>query len=135
MRVILLLVAPGAVHHGLDAQKPLSLLLYGLADPFSHTVLHVHIPRQTEASCFGTAILGAVAGGAYESIHAAAQSMVKYQSAIRPDAGNHRKYQFYLKKYEEAYVLMKDRMHEVSSYSLSHIIDTGEVSGCYAAEF
>ena len=44
--------------------------------------------------------------------------MVQYRSTISPDAENHRRYQFYLKKYEEAYVLMKDWMHEVSSYSL-----------------
>lgn len=50
--------------------------------------------------------------------HIASQSMVQYQSTISPDAENHRRYQFYLKKYEEAYVLMKDWMHEVSSYSL-----------------
>ena len=62
--------------------------------------------------------LGAVAGGAYEDIHTASQSMVQYRSTISPDAENHRRYQFYLKKYEEAYVLMKDWMHEVSSYSL-----------------
>ena len=63
-------------------------------------------------------ILGAVAGGAYEDIHTASQSMVQYRSTISPDAENHRRYQFYLKKSEEAYVLMKDWMHEVSSYSL-----------------
>ena len=74
--------------------------------------------RETEASCFGAAIPGAVAGGAYEDIHTASQSMVQYRSTISPDAENHRRYQFYLKKYEEAYVLMKDWMHEVSSYSL-----------------
>lgn len=82
------------------------------------TGLTLHIPRETEASCFGAAILGAVAGGAYGDIHTASQSMVQYQSTISPDAENHRRYQFYLKKYEEAYVLMKDWMHEVSSYSL-----------------
>jgi sugar (pentulose or hexulose) kinase len=36
---------------------------------------------------------------------------------IRPDMENHRKYQFYLKKYEEAYLLMKDWMHEVSAHA------------------
>ena len=70
------------------------------------------------ASCFGAAILGAVAGGAYENIHAASQSMVQYQYTISPDAENHRRYQFFLNKYEEAYVLMKDWMHEVYSYAL-----------------
>ena len=92
-----------------------SLYLRILADV---TGLTLHIPRETEASCFGAAILGAVAGGAYEDIHAASQSMVQYQYTISPDAENHRRYQFFLKKYEEAYVLMKDWMHEVSSYAL-----------------
>lgn len=92
-----------------------SLYLRILADV---TGLTLHIPRETEASCFGAAILGAVAGGAYENIHAASQSMVQYQYTISPDAENHRRYQFFLKKYEEAYVLMKDWMHEVSSYAL-----------------
>lgn len=61
------------------------------------TGLTLHIPRETEASCFGAAILGAVAGGAYGDIHTASQSMVQYQSTISPDAENHRRYQFYLK--------------------------------------
>lgn len=80
-------------------------MLYGLS--LGHTPAHIY-----------RAILGAVAGGAYEDIHTASQSMVQYRSTISPDAENHRRYQFYLKKYEEAYVLMKDWMHEVSSYSL-----------------
>lgn len=82
------------------------------------TGLTLRIPAETEASCFGAAILGAVAGGAYEDIHTASETMVKYLHTIEPDMDNHRKYQFYLKKYEEAYLLMKDWMHEVSAYAL-----------------
>ena len=79
--------------------------------------LTLRIPRQTEASCLGAAILGTVAAGIYEDIHTAAQTMVEYLHTIRPDMQNHRKYQFYLKKYQEAYLLMKDWMHEVSAYT------------------
>ena len=92
-----------------------SLYLRILADV---TGLTLHIPRETEASCLGAAIVGAVAGGAYADLHAASNSMVQYQDTISPDAENHRNYQFYLKKYEEAYLLMKDWMHEVTAYAL-----------------
>ena len=91
------------------------LYLHILADV---TGLALRIPRETEASCFGAAILGTVAAGIYEDIHSASQTMVKYRHTILPDPENHRKYQFYLKKYEEAYLLMKDWMHEVSSHAV-----------------
>ncbi len=81
------------------------------------TGLTLRIPRQTEASCFGAAILGTVAAGIYQDIHTASGIMVDYLHTIRPDMENHRKYQFYLKKYEEAYLLMKDWMHEVSAHA------------------
>ena len=92
-----------------------SLYLRILADV---TGLTLHIPRETEASCLGAAIVGAVAGGAYADLHAASNSMVQYQDTISPDAENHRNYQFYLQKYEEAYLLMKDWMHDVTAYAL-----------------
>ena len=52
-----------------------------------------------------------------QDIHTASGIMVDYLHTIRPDMENHRKYQFYLKKYEEAYLLMKDWMHEVSAHA------------------
>ena len=56
-------------------------------------------------------------GVIYQDIHTASGIMVDYLHTIRPDMENHRKYQFYLKKYEEAYLLMKDWMHEVSAHA------------------
>ena len=45
---ILLLVAPGAVHHGFDAQKTQSPVFHDSAGPFPHAVFHMHVPVQRE---------------------------------------------------------------------------------------
>ena len=48
----------------------------------------------------------------------AVRKMVRIGRLIEPDMDNHEKYKFYVHKYEEAYLLMKDWMHEVSEHAL-----------------
>ena len=78
--------------------------------------LPILIPKVTEAPCLGSAILGAVACGAYGSIQEAAKNMVAVKGRVEPDQGRHEEYRFYYQKYMEAYQSSKDWMHEVTTH-------------------
>ncbi|MEA5004102.1 MAG: FGGY-family carbohydrate kinase [Christensenella sp.] len=80
--------------------------------------LPIFIPKVTEAPCLGSAILGAVACGAYPDIKTAAKNMVTIEDCVEPDAGRHEQYKFYYEKYKEAYQVSKGWMHEVTTHSL-----------------
>ena len=80
--------------------------------------LPILIPKVTEAPCLGSAILGAVACGAYGSIQQAAENMVAVKGRVEPDQGRHEEYRFYYQKYMEAYQSSKDWMHEVTTHAL-----------------
>ncbi len=75
------------------------------------------VPRETEAPCLGSAILGAVAAGAYPDIVSAAAAMTGIDSVVEPDHERHEAYMFYYRKYREFYELAKDWMHEVTEQS------------------
>lgn len=77
----------------------------------------IYVPKVSEAPCLGSALLGAVAAGAYGSIREAAENMITIERKIEPDDEKHQAYQFYFKKYEQAYHLMKDWMHEVTLHN------------------
>lgn len=81
----------------------------------------VFIPEVSEAPCLGSAILGAVAAGAYGSVQEAAGKMVSYIDRVEPDLERHQQYKFYADKYIEMYPLLKDWMHEVSSYKVNKL--------------
>ena len=90
------------------------LYLHILADVCG---VSLYIPEQTDSSCLGAAILGSFAGGAFKSIEEAVQTMVFYTRRIDPDEKKHEEYKFYLDHYEQAYLVMKDWMHEVSLHA------------------
>lgn len=74
------------------------------------------VPRVPEAPCLGSAILGAVAGGAFGSITEAANAMVRPERVVMPDQARHEAYMFYFEKYRELYQLLKDWMHAVTNH-------------------
>ncbi len=78
--------------------------------------LPIFIPKVTEAPCLGSAILGAVACGAYADIQTAAKNMVTIEDRVEPDGERHEKYMFYYEKYKQAYQMSKDWMHEVTTH-------------------
>lgn len=76
----------------------------------------LHIPEITEGPCLGSAILGAVACGAYPDIQTASNNMVKVKETIQPSAEKHDEYRFYFEKYLQAYDVSKSWMHEVTMH-------------------
>ena len=75
------------------------------------------VPKETEAPCLGSAILGAVAAGAYPDIPTAAASMTEIDYVVEPDHEKHQEYLFYYEKYREFYGLAADWMHAVTEHS------------------
>jgi len=77
----------------------------------------ITVPKVTEGPCLGSAILGAVAGGAYPDINTAAENMTAIDYVVEPDAKRHEEYMYYFEKYKEFYALAKDWMHEVTMHT------------------
>lgn len=75
------------------------------------------VPQVSEAPCLGSAILGAVAAGAFSSIEDGAHNMVRPARIITPNSERHEEYMFYFHKYQELYPMMKDWMHSVTGYA------------------
>ena len=75
------------------------------------------VPKETEAPCLGSAILGAVAAGAYPDIRSAAAAMTEIAYIIEPDHEKHKQYLFYYEKYREFYELAGRWMHEITEHS------------------
>ena len=69
------------------------------------------LTKVPEAATLGSAMLGAVAGGIYPSIAAAAASMVQITGRVEPDREAHEMYRFYFDSYRKTYPAMKDLLH------------------------
>ncbi|MFD1441660.1 FGGY-family carbohydrate kinase [Lacticaseibacillus hegangensis] len=79
--------------------------------------VQLKVPNQLEAPVFGSAILAAVAGGAYPDIFTAVDRMVTYDKVITPNAENHSKYERYFAQYKKIYPEFSDWMHSVTNLS------------------
>lgn len=75
------------------------------------------VPKETEAPCLGSAILGAVAAEAYPDVVTAAANMTEIAYVVEPDHDKHREYMFYYDKYCKIYEQSKDWMHEITKHS------------------
>ncbi len=75
--------------------------------------VNINILRVNEAPTLGAAILGSVAGGAYDNMVTASDNMVEIVDSIAPDVERHEEYQFYVEKYAALYPMMNEWMHEV----------------------
>jgi len=69
-----------------------------------------------EAAALGSAILGAVAAGEYESITEAADRMVKYKDTVVPKMDDHEEYKFFVDQYKGTYLALKDSSCEISKH-------------------
>lgn len=67
--------------------------------------------REPQAAALGSAILGAVAAGAFPSIQAAARTMVQEVGRIDPTPGAHEVYRFYVDQYIATYLQMRELLH------------------------
>jgi sugar (pentulose or hexulose) kinase len=69
---------------------------------------NICIPGNTDASGLGAAIAAAVGAGWYTSFQEAANAMTRIQKRIKPNSGNHRKYQEFFPIYRRLYPCLKN---------------------------
>ncbi|HLA42586.1 MAG TPA: FGGY-family carbohydrate kinase, partial [Aggregatilineales bacterium] len=101
------------------AQSPIFMQIY--ADVSGKSL---YTTRVAEASLLGSAILAAVAAGAYPDIEQASQKMVQLEGAYHPDPEAHQAYQFFFEKYRQTYTQLRDIMHDMTR----HVTTQGDVS-------
>jgi sugar (pentulose or hexulose) kinase len=70
------------------------------------------LPEVTDGPCLGSAILGAVAAGAYGDIPTAAGKMVRAKARIEPNPEAHEQYKFFVDQYINTYPPLQDMIHE-----------------------
>jgi len=80
------------------------------------TGLPIKKTTTSEAAALGSAILGAVSAGKYNSITEAADKMVKFKETVVPNMDNHRKYKFFIDQYESTYLTLKDSAYKMSTH-------------------
>ena len=90
-------------------QSPLFMQIY--SDVLGLTL---SIPRTTEASLLGSAVVAAAGAGAYEDLASASRGMVKIVGECRPDSARHQEYAFSIRQYRQTYPRLKGLMHEMS---------------------
>lgn len=74
----------------------------------------IYVPKIAEGPCLGCAILASVAAGIYPNITEASNAMVKMDRVVQPDQERHEEYQFFFKKYVEAYETSQNWMHDIT---------------------
>ncbi len=79
----------------------------------------VNIPRVSEAPALGSAIMGAVVGGAYRDLVSASDHMVKIIDRIEPDRERHEEYKYYVNKYAQLYPMMAEWTHDLVEHEKS----------------
>jgi ribulokinase len=77
----------------------------------------ITVPKVSEAPCLGSAILGAVAAGAYPDIVTAVDNMAYDDKVIQPNESRHKEYDFYYEKYIQAYDLMHAWMQDITKHA------------------
>ncbi len=75
--------------------------------------LPIYLTEEPNAPLLGDAILAAYGAGVYGSIEEAAACMVKIKEKIEPDMRNRDVYKYYVDKYIETYLRLKDLMHDM----------------------
>lgn len=69
---------------------------------------NICIPGNTDASGLGAAIAAAVGAGWYASFQEAANAMTRVHKRIKPNSGNHRKYQELFPIYRKLYPCLRN---------------------------
>ena len=89
------------------------LYLQTLADVCDMPIL---LPECIESPCFGAAILGAIAAGAYGSIAEASSKMVRFVRRVEPIPANREQFKFYFEKYKTLYPLIAQWGQEITNH-------------------
>jgi len=77
--------------------------------------LPIALTAVPDAVALGTAICGAVAAGAYDSLETAGARMVRMTEVIEPDPSRRATYDFYYDKYVRTYRQLAGLMHETTA--------------------
>jgi FGGY-family pentulose kinase len=75
--------------------------------------LPIYLTREPNAPLLGDAILASYGAGVYESIEAAADSMVKIKEKIEPDLENTEQYRYFVDRYIDTYPPLKELMRDM----------------------
>lgn len=78
----------------------------------------ITLTRVPDATCLGSAVLAAVAGGLYPNIPAASGAMVHVRERIEPDPERHEAYRFYADRYIETYPRLQDLIHALVRHEM-----------------
>ena len=80
------------------------------------TGLPIRKTTNPEATSLGAAILAAVGTGKYKSVTEAANNMVQFGEAIKPNMENHKEYKFFVEQYIKTYKALKDDIRETNEH-------------------
>ena len=69
-----------------------------------------------EATALGSAIIGAVACGAYKGFIEAADNMVIFGDEVKPNMENYKKYKFMVDEYIKTYYALRESQYSVNDY-------------------
>jgi len=69
-----------------------------------------------EATCLGSAIIAAVGSGKYRNMVEAADNMVEFGDAVKPDMKNHEKYKFFVDQYKKTYNALREDIYRTNDY-------------------
>lgn len=87
--------------------------------------LPIALTAVPDAVALGSAICGAVAAGAYDSLEAAGARMVRMTTLIEPDPSRRATYDFYYDKYLRTYQQLAGIMHETATREASPGVTPG----------
>ncbi len=79
----------------------------------------IHIAKDRQSVCLGSAITAAVATGLYADLPQAVKAMVTYQRTIYPDVTRHSVYRQIFAQYARLYPELKDWMHQTTDICLA----------------
>jgi len=74
----------------------------------------LYLTEVADATCLGTAIAAAAGAGCFDSVVAAARSMVRIAREIQPDADAHAAYEPYYRNYVALYPALRETMHDLA---------------------
>lgn len=74
----------------------------------------LYVTAEAEGSLLGSAVVAAAGVGLHPDLATASRSMVSIRQAYHPDRERHEAYKFYVVKYRETYLQLRDLMHAMS---------------------
>lgn len=81
------------------------------------TGLPVTVPQESDSMALGAAMCAAVGAGVYPDLTKAVENMVTMKKVIKPNPASKAVYDYYFRKYLEAYQSVKGIMHDILDYN------------------